>query len=226
MTVLVAGIGLVLCLLLGGLKAAAAHASSLQARAEIAADAAALAAAAESGPFGGGDPRGVAGDYTRMNGARLVACSCPRGATSVKVTVAVGAARASARAVFDAAAMAPAGAEGTGGLDPLLAGAVTRLLAASRGRVTLVSGYRSVAEQRVLWRRALARYGSPEAADDWVARPGASMHNKGLAVDLGGDLALAVSLIRTLHLPLYRPLPNEHWHFELRGSRGGAATTP
>jgi hypothetical protein len=42
-----------------------------------------------------------------------------------------------------------------------------------------------------------------------------------MAVDLGGDLSLAVRLITRMHLPLWRPLPNEPWHFELNGSRGG-----
>jgi hypothetical protein len=46
------------------------------------------------------------------------------------------------------------------------------------------------------------------------------MHERGLAVDLGGDLIRAVQLIEELDLPLYRPLANEPWHFELIGSRG------
>jgi hypothetical protein len=46
------------------------------------------------------------------------------------------------------------------------------------------------------------------------------MHQRGLAVDLGGDVDLAVRLIRRLDLPMWRPLPNEPWHFELAGSRG------
>jgi hypothetical protein len=70
-----------------------------------------------------------------------------------------------------------------------------------------------------LWAEALVKYRDPEVADDWVARPGRSLHEKGLAVDLGGDLELAVSLIARLGLPLHRPLPNEEWHFELTGSR-------
>jgi hypothetical protein len=47
------------------------------------------------------------------------------------------------------------------------------------------------------------------------------MHNLGLAVDLGGDIDLALELIERLDLPLYRPLTNEPWHFELTGSRPG-----
>lgn len=220
MTVLVSGIFLCLSLLLGGLELAAAHASSLQARAEVAADASALAAVAEAGPYGFGRPAATAGRYANLNGGRLLGCVCRVGASSVTVTVAVGPAQARSRAIFDASAMQPGSAPGAAGLDPRLAAAVTRLIAASRGGVTLVSGYRSSEQQGKLWRRALDKYGSPEAADNWVAPPGDSMHQRGLAVDLGGDLDLAVRLVRSLHLAMWRPLDNEPWHFELAGSRG------
>jgi len=81
--------------------------------------------------------------------------------------------------------------------------------------VSLVSGFRSSADQALLWETALDRYGDPEVADDWVARPGTSMHERGLAVDLSGDLDRAASLVRELGLPLIRPLANEPWHFQL-----------
>jgi LAS superfamily LD-carboxypeptidase LdcB len=106
------------------------------------------------------------------------------------------------------------------GLDPRLKAAVGRLVTAARGRVRVVSGYRSRRDQTALWQQALARYGSVDKADDWVAEPGHSMHERGLAIDLGGDLGLAARLVETMHLPLWRPLANEPWHFELIGSRG------
>jgi D-alanyl-D-alanine carboxypeptidase len=90
---------------------------------------------------------------------------------------------------------------------------------ASGGRVQVTSGYRPPQRQTELWDAALVRYGHPEIADDWVARPNSSMHTRGLAVDLGGDIDLAVRIIDELDLPLYRPLPHEPWHFELVGSR-------
>jgi len=46
-----------------------------------------------------------------------------------------------------------------------------------------VSGYRSVEEQAWLWEGALAKYGDPEVACLWVARPGTSAHQSGRAVD-------------------------------------------
>jgi LAS superfamily LD-carboxypeptidase LdcB len=47
-----------------------------------------------------------------------------------------------------------------------------------------VSGYRSPEEQEWLWQGALAKYGDPEVACIWVARPGTSAHQSGRAVDL------------------------------------------
>ncbi|MEA2433568.1 MAG: hypothetical protein QOG54_1025 [Actinomycetota bacterium] len=109
---------------------------------------------------------------------------------------------------------------GVTGLNPTLQEAVSRLIAASNGKVWLVSGFRDHQRQYELWVAALQRYGSPEAADNWVAPPGSSMHERGLAVDLGGDLNLAVQLIQQMGLPLWRPMSWEAWHFELFGSRG------
>lgn len=106
------------------------------------------------------------------------------------------------------------------GLHPTLEEAVSRLISASGGRVYLVSGFRDHQRQYELWVQALQRYGDPEVADNWVAPPGSSYHERGLAVDLGGDLNLAVRLIQQLGLPLWRPMSWEPWHFELSGSRG------
>jgi hypothetical protein len=106
------------------------------------------------------------------------------------------------------------------GLHPALAEAVGRLIAAAQGRVWIVSGYRDSARQYELWVQALQKYGDPEVADNWVAPPGSSYHERGLAVDLGGDTALAARLVEELGLPLWRPMSWEPWHFELAGSRG------
>jgi hypothetical protein len=46
-----------------------------------------------------------------------------------------------------------------------------------------VSGLRTVARQEELFARAIAKYGSEEAADDWVARPRSSSHHSGRAID-------------------------------------------
>lgn len=205
-----------------------AHASSFlglkatsETRAQTAADAAALAAMAESAPGGGGDPTATAETYAELNGARLVDCLCELGDTAMQATVYVDGAVATARAVLDPSALAPlVSAFDVRGLDPRLDRAITALVEAGRGAIRVNSGWRSTAEQSVLWSEALVKYGSPEAADDWVAPPGSSMHERGLAVDLGGDIGLAARLVESLELPLWRPLSHEPWHFELVGSRG------
>lgn len=185
-----------------------------RARAQTAADAAALAAVAEAALSGSGDPRAEAARFARLNDAVLDRCLCGAGATAAQVQVSLGAATARARAAFDPERVLPA-ALPAGRLHPLLAAAIDRLVVLSDNRVFVVSGLRSSAEQSALWADAVREHGGPEAADDWVARPGTSKHELGLAVDLGGDLALARELIARFGLPLGSPLQNEPWHFEL-----------
>ena len=220
MTFLVGCVSILLALVVSAMSVAVARTSGDRVRAQTAADAAALAAVAESGPYGGGDPAIAATEYARLNGARMVTCTCGRGATAMQVEVAVGDVEARARAVIEVELLRPAAElfEATG-IDPRLEAAVGQLIGSSSGRIYVVSGYRSIAEQQVLWTRALEQYGSAEAADDWVAPPGHSMHQRGLAVDLGGDLALAAELVEELGLPLWRPMSYEPGHWELIGSR-------
>lgn len=192
---------------------------AVEARAQAAADAAALAAVAESAPFGAGAHRYQARRFAELNGAELVSCLCYPGATAVQVVVALRGTQARARAVLDPDLLMPAVGEG---LHPTLARAVALLQQSSGGAVRVSSGFRTGAEQRQLWRSAVAAHGDPETADDWVARPGTSMHERGLAVDLSGDIRLAERLVIELGLPLYRPFPHEPWHFEVIGSRRSA----
>ena len=221
MTIVALALALVVTLGSAQLCAWFGRASKLAARAQTAADAAALAAVAESAPGGGGDPATVAAKYAAFNGADVTECLCDPGATAMQVSVDLDGAAATARAVLDPDALFPQVAHfDARGLDPRLERAVARLLAAAHGSLRVISGWRSPVEQSALWSEALVKYGSPEAADDWVAPPGSSMHERGLAVDLGGDLRLAARLVEDLDLPLWRPLANEPWHFELEGSRG------
>lgn len=215
MTLIVAAVATSLAVLLAGFGTDIARTSATKARAQLAADAAALAAVAESAPYGGNDPERQAESVARANGARLVSCLCPSGGTAVQVRVAVDDVVADARATIDPSAFYPLAAATRTGLHPVLDRAVQKLLARAGGRVSLTSGWRSLARQQELWADALRRHGTPEAADDWVARPGSSMHERGLAVDLGGDVEYAAELVHRLGLPLHRPLPHEPWHFEL-----------
>lgn len=74
-------------------------------------------------------------------------------------------------------------------LHRLSAAAWAALVAAARAGgieaplLLLLSGYRSPQEQEGLWREALEKYGDPEVACLWVARPGTSAHQSGRAVD-------------------------------------------
>ena len=214
MSTIVVVITTLVALLFAGFTRDVAQVSAVKQRAQIAADAAALAAVAESGPFGGGDPKDAADRFAGANGGRVVQCLCRPGATAMQVEVAIDDVTAQARAVFDPTKLMPGTAD-AGGLNPRLGAAVARLIDASHGAVRLVSGYRSYEEQEKLWHEALLRYGDPDTADDYVAVPGTSMHERGLAVDLGGDLKLATALIARLHLPMWRPMSYEPWHFEL-----------
>jgi D-alanyl-D-alanine carboxypeptidase/Putative Flp pilus-assembly TadE/G-like len=210
---------LVMSLLCGSVITALGGAAHARVRAQIAADAAALAAAFESGPYGTAEPERRAREYARLNDALLTDCDCVPGATEMEVEVSLAGHRARARAVIELDKLAPAlianSGSGTAGLHPTLRRAVDRLLAASHGRVHLVSGLRSTGRQTELWNAALLKYGDAEVADNWVARPGSSRHETGLAVDLGGDLELAMSLVEKLGLPVWRPMSWEPWHFEL-----------
>ncbi|HSC78059.1 MAG TPA: D-alanyl-D-alanine carboxypeptidase family protein [Candidatus Acidoferrales bacterium] len=52
-----------------------------------------------------------------------------------------------------------------------------------------VSGFRDNARQTALFRRAVRKYGSQKKAARWVAAPGFSHHEAGLAIDLGDGTA-------------------------------------
>lgn len=97
------------------------------------------------------------------------------------------------------------------GLDTRLAAAVRQLIAATQGRVRIVSGYRTREQQAALYAN---RASSPYP----VAAPGTSAHERGDAVDLGGDLALARQLAPQFGLT--NPTANDPVHFEL--ARQGA----
>lgn len=100
------------------------------------------------------------------------------------------------------------------------------LVAESGGRITLVSGYRSQQRQADLFAKAITKYGSEAAARKYVAPPGSSNHEKGVAMDLGGDIGLAHQLAPKYGLTF--PMSYEPWHVEPEGLRSDPAayTTP
>lgn len=96
-----------------------------------------------------------------------------------------------------------------------------KLISDFGGKIRVSSGSRSDAEQTALWEQALRKYGSPEAARKWVAPPGRSNHNEGLAADLSfaDDATLRAAHARAKQYGLHFPLSNESWHVEPLGSR-------
>jgi hypothetical protein len=79
---------------------------------------------------------------------------------------------------------------GTQGLTADFSQRLTQMILDARAQgvdLGVGSGYRSYEKQEKLWQQALKKYGSPEKARKWVAPPGGSFHNKGLAVDLNAN---------------------------------------
>lgn len=164
-----------------------------ESRAQTAADAAALAGAAE-GPE-------AAAELARVNGSTS---SNVEGAVGdATVTVRVGEADAIARA----RAPVPSGT-GAEGLTPEMTAAVARAGALLGIPVPISSGWRSPAQQAALWAN---RHLNPYP----VARPGTSMHERGLAIDVPRPF---VATLRTVAgaVGLCQPLPvSDPVHFEL-----------
>lgn len=100
------------------------------------------------------------------------------------------------------------------GVDPKLAMEVQALINASHGRINVQSGFRTHDQQASLYAR------EPNLA----APPGHSNHEKGLAVDLGGDYALIKQLAPQFGLTL--PMSWEPWHVELPGTHALPAVSP
>src|SRR5581483_10198506 len=97
-------------------------------------------------------------------------------------------------------------------LHRLAAGAWAALTAAARAAghsaplLLPVSGYRSAEEQAWLWDAALVKYGDPDIAELWVARPGTSAHQSGRAIDCHlGDP------IESEYVDCMRQLPVHRW---------------
>lgn len=181
-------------------------------RAQTAADAAALGAAQELLIPSGRTPEEVAMELADHNGAALVGCRCDPGTTEAVATVEIHVelpllaqsrtVRASARAVI-------AGPPGSEGLQPFFVARLTCLFEAVDG-LWIVSGFRSRAEQAVLYRE------KPELA----APPGSSNHELGLAADLGysTDTAERAAHAQGAACGLEFPVPYEPWHVEPVGS--------
>ncbi|MGD9613840.1 MAG: D-alanyl-D-alanine carboxypeptidase family protein [Alphaproteobacteria bacterium] len=89
--------------------------------------------------------------------------------------------------------------------------------------IGITSGTRTRERQQQLWDAALRKYGSAAAARKWVAPPGSSMHERGMAADLRfGPGAREWAHENASRFGLTFPLGNEPWHIEPMGGRSGA----
>jgi hypothetical protein len=116
----------------------------------------------------------------------------------------------------------PAAPQGVTPTEAVFISALDRLVAASGGKVTINNRRRSSERQKELWAEALQKYGDPEIADNWVARPGHSKHEQGIAADLGYADAATKKWVHdnAASFGIHFPLSNEDWHAEVLGSRG------
>jgi uncharacterized protein YcbK (DUF882 family) len=181
-----------------------------RAQARTAADAAALAGAAQG--------EAVARDLASANGAELVSYDSENHEVVVEVQVGSVAARSRARRVEVLQRGSPGGVRsaaepgGRANLAPSMLEALRRADELLGEPVPITSGFRSPQKQRELWER---RRTNPFP----VAPPGSSMHERGLAVDVpshfvGRLLTVAGDAGLCQTLPQSDPI-----HFELCGAR-------
>lgn len=120
-------------------------------------------------------------------------------------------------------------AGGSSGMNGAFMDRLKALMAAVPG-VSIGSGFRSNERQAELFAKAVAKYGSEAAARKWVAPPGHSMHNVGLAADLrfASPEARREAHRRAGEFGLRFRMGHEPWHVEpsegrgLGGASGGA----
>lgn len=109
----------------------------------------------------------------------------------------------------------------TAGLVEPFKARVEQLLAASAGKVTITSGFRT-REQQIALRKKNGcpdvMHSRPNDCRITTAIPGTSKHERGEAVDFGGDLEVAAQLAPRfgLHRTVNVGTPREEkWHYEL-----------
>jgi hypothetical protein len=129
------------------------------------------------------------------------------------------------------------------GLRPDFARSLAAMLRAADAELgpralRITSAYRSPEVQERLFADAVKRYGSEAAARRWVAPPGRSRHNSGVAVDLADANGRMLRdpnsrearwvAENAARFGLSTPLSWEPWHVEPAGSRseGGGMRTP
>jgi secretion/DNA translocation related TadE-like protein len=205
---LVVSVALAFAAIFAAFSADVVRAAGARARAQTAADAAALAAAQELVVPSGRAPEQIAEDYATRHGARIVTCRCTPEGDDVVVVVELDVrlpllgqtrtVRAAARAVV----AAPPGSEG---LQPYFIARLGCLFDRVPG-LWIISGFRTRAEQAALYQE------KPGLA----APPGHSNHELGLAADLGypSEAAQGSAHAAAPGCGLEFPVSYEPWHVE------------
>jgi len=111
------------------------------------------------------------------------------------------------------------------GMKPDFASKLSSFLQAAQqagNPIRINSGYRTPERQAELYEAAVRKYGSEKAARKWVAPPGRSNHNKGLAADLSfsSDKAKEWAHQNASKFGLNFRMAHEAWHIEPKGSHG------
>lgn len=90
------------------------------------------------------------------------------------------------------------------------------------GKLVINEGWRSYDRQMLYWKQAKKSYGGWDGARTWVAPPGCSNHNRGLAADFqqrtyGEKRGVAIAHEIAWRFGLVFPMGHEPWHVELGG---------
>lgn len=93
-------------------------------------------------------------------------------------------------------------------INQVFAGRIAALSEDREKIANITSGYRSVSEQQAIWDNT-----PPERRGKYVAAPGHSRHQYGLAADVNGWL-LYMTNYQLEKYGLYKPMPYENWHIE------------
>ena len=195
-----------------------------------------------SASYGGQPTGGVSSGFPAISGSGSGSHDAPIGTGSGGSSWGVRAAggEASPRVASLGAPGARAGVEGAqgiaksgtanvAGLDGSFAGKLRDFARDAPDGISVFSAYRSPAHQARLFAQAVRKYGSVAAARKWVAPPGGSMHNRGLAADLrfASPAARAWAHANAAKYGLHFPMGHEPWHIEPLGARGrGAVAAP
>lgn len=125
---------------------------------------------------------------------------------------------------FGGASALPATSSAVSGMDEAFAASLRKMIAEIPG-LSITSGFRSTKRQAELWSEALAKYGSEAEARKWVAPPGGSQHERGVAADLrfASPSTRDEAHRRAGEFGLVFPLKNENWHVEPIGGRSRSA---